>query len=205
MADMADSNTEPDAGEEVDPFLSLVLKCERDPDPQDQRVLWWYSPTPPVRFQVEIELINDLVPYQKRERGMFCKQSEHRLRKLRRLCAMEHIPLRVALSLRRHLMRRYNPKMSLPQLQLGTDEQVREAARLYEAAVQNYLQMENVAFYSEKEQRTHIRQHRQPGQPSPPTPDFVLKEPIRIRKYKMARGNTTRTVIEEFSVYCTLP
>jgi hypothetical protein len=208
MADMADLNSEPleeEVEEEADPFSSLVLKCRKDLDPQDQYVLWLYSPTPPVRYQSEIELINVLVPYQKRERGMFCKQPEHRLRKLRRHCAAERISLRVALSLRRHLMRRYNPNLSLPQLQLGTEEQVREAARLYEATVQDFLQRQKVEFYSEKEQKAHIRQNRQPGQPYPPTPDFVLKEPIRIRKYKMARGNTNRTVIEELSVYCTLP
>jgi hypothetical protein len=202
---MADSlsNTEPNSEVKVDPFSSLVLKCEKDLDPQDQLVLWWYSPTPPVRYQVEIELINVLIPYQKRERGMFCKQPEHRLRKLRRHCAAEGISLRMALSLRRHLIRRHNPNLSLRQLQLGTDEQVKEAARLYEAAVQDFLQRKEVDFYSEKEQKAHIRQHRQPGQPYPPTPDFVLKAPIRIRKYKMDRGNSNRTVIEELSVYCT--
>ena len=211
MEEVPDSDAVKEEDEEESPFASLVLKCQYVPDPQDQLVLWWHSARPFIRYQVEVDLIKVLVPYEKRERGMFCKQPEHRLAKLRRICKAERIPLRVALSLRRHLIRRYNPNLSLSQLKLGTDSQVREAARLYEMAIQDFLLRESLSFYSETEQKEHIRRYRQPGQPYPPTPDFVLKEPIRIRKYRVPAGKNQkipvgeRIVIEELSVYCTLP
>ena len=189
-----------DEGEAESPFLSYVLRCQAISF-DEQLILWWHSPVPPVPLSVEKELIDVLIPYHRRERGMFFKQSFHRKRELRRLCETKKVNIRVALSLRRHHMRRLNPYLSLEQLHLGDDGTIRESARLFEVAVQEFLERNNVTFYSEEDQRAYSEQHRQPGQPSPPTPDFVLKKPIRIRKYKKGRGNS-REVISELSVSC---
>lgn len=187
-------------GEEEHPFLNCVLRCP--PLPLDEQlILWWHSPVSPVPISVEKDLIDVLVPYHRRERGMFFKQSFHRKRELRRLCEIKKVNFRMALSLRRHHMKRLNPYLTLEQLHLGDEETIRESARLFEVAVQEFLERNNVTFYSEDDQRAYIEQHRQPGQPSPPTPDFILKKPIRIRKYKKSRGNS-REVIEERSVSC---
>jgi hypothetical protein len=189
-----------DEGEEESPFINCVLRCQ--PLPLDEQlILWWHSPIPPVPLSVEKELIDVLIPYHRRERGMFYKQSYRRKREVRRLCEVKKVSFRMALSLRRHHMKRLNPYLSLEQLHLGNDEIIRESARLFEVAVQEFLERNNVTFYSEDDQRAFIDQHRQPGQPSPPTPDFILKKPIRIRKYKKGRGNS-REIIEELSVSC---
>lgn len=187
-------------GEDDPPFLSYVLRCQPVPF-DEQLILWWHSPVPPVPLSVEKDLIDILIPYHRRERGMFFKQSFHRKRELRRLCETKKVNIRMALSLRRHHMRRLNPYLSLEQLHLGDEVTIRESARLFEVAVQEFIERYNVTFYSEEDQRAYIEQHRQPGQPSPPTPDFVLKKPIRISKYKKGRGNT-KEIIEEVSVSC---
>jgi hypothetical protein len=143
-----------------------------------------------------------LVPYKKRERGMFRDQPEHRIRKIQRICESKRISFRTALSLRRHHMKRWNPGLGMHQLRLGVDDDIRESARLFEQAVQDFLRNSNVAFYSELEQKAHIRKHRKQGQPYPPTPDFILKEPILIKKYTAGRGRERR-VVEERAVCCT--
>jgi hypothetical protein len=191
---------EEEEGTPPPPFLSCVLHCQ-DLPVNEQLILWWHSQPSPIKFSVEKELIDYLIPYQRRERGMFFKQPFHRKRELRRICEVKRVPLRVALSLRRHHMKRLNPHLNLEQLHLGDDDTIRESARLFEVAVQEFLQRNSVTFYSEDDQRTYIEQHRQPGQPSPPTPDFILKKPIRIRKFKKGRGNT-KEIIEELSVSC---
>jgi hypothetical protein len=197
-----DNEDEHETVEDPSPFTSYVLRCQ-DMPLNDQFILWWHSPTEPVPLTVEKELIDILIPYQRRERGMFYKQSYHRKRELRHICEMKNVKIRMALSLRRHHMRRMNPHLTLEQLHLGSEDVIRESARLFEVAVQEFLQRHNVTFYSEHDQRVYSNEHRQPGQPSPPTPDFILKKPIRIRKYKKSRGHT-REIIDELSVSCTL-
>jgi hypothetical protein len=187
----------------TDPFSSLVLRCEEVPETDRHLRLLWNTTAAPVSLELEMELIDVLIPFKRRERGMYCNQPEHRIRKLRRICESKHVNIRVALSLRRHHMKRLNPNLSLAQLQLGTENEVRESARLFEVAVQQFLVRHDIAFYSEEQQKAHIREHRRPGQPFPPTPDFVLQQPIRIVKYKNAGGNR-RTIVEERSVCCTL-
>lgn len=184
-----------------DPFL-CSLRCKPVPDTQQHQVLWWHSPVAPTPLAVEADLIDVLVPYQKRERGMFRDQPEHRIRKLQRLCEKKRISFRTALSLRRHHMKRWNPGLGMQQLRLGSDDAIRESARLFEEAVQDFLRRSNVSFYSEREQKAHIQKHRQQGQPYPPTPDFILKEPILIKNYTVGRGRDRR-VIQERSVCCT--
>ena len=189
-----------DEGEEEHPFGNCVLRCQSVPI-GEQQILWWHSPVAPVPLSVEKDLVDVLIMYHRRERGMFFKQSHHRKRELRRLCEIKKVNFRMALSLRRHHMKRLNPYLTLEQLHLGDEETIRESASLFEVAVQEFLERNNITFYSEDDQRTYIEQHRQPGQPTPPTPDFILKKPIRIRKYKSGRGNA-KEIIEELSVSC---
>jgi hypothetical protein len=196
----SDDESETVEGPSPSPFTSYVLRCQ-DVPLNDQLILWWHSPTEPIPISIERELIDILVPYQRRERGMFYKQSYHRKRELRRICRVKQINIRMALSLRRHHMRRLNPHLTLEQLHLGTEDVIRESARLFEVSVEEFLLRHHVAFYSEQDQRAYINEHRPQGQPFPPTPDFILKQKIRIRKYKTPRGNK-REIIEELSVSC---
>lgn len=200
-ASVACARTEEPSERIQDPFL-CSLRCKNDPDSRHHQVLWWHSPVPPIPLAVEMGLIGVLVPYQKREHGLFRDQPTHRIRQLQRLCESKDIALSTALSLRRHHMKRWNPNLGMSQLRLGSDDDIRESARLFEEAVHDYLRRSNVAFYAESEQKAHIRKHRQSGQPYPPTPDFILKEPIRIKTYVRGQGNDRR-VIQERSICCT--
>jgi hypothetical protein len=170
-----------------DPFSSLVLKCDQNRYPEGESSWhWWaehqqwlYWPYPQASSTISQRLMDVLVPDRELERGMFCTKSKRRIQKLHCICNAEGMNVRKALSFRRHLMQQWNPKLSLSQLRLGTGEQARQAALLCKAAVQEYLQ-KRVDFYTKEDQAAHIRQHRQPGQPYPPTPDFVLEEPFRL-------------------------
>lgn len=136
---------------------------------------------------------------------MFCTQPEFRVHKLRRITNAKKVPLSTALSLRRHHMKRLNPHIGgMQQLRLGSNDDIRESARLFEEAVEHFLRRQRVEFYSEQEQKAHVRKHRGPGAPYPPTPDFILKRPIRIKQFVLSgrrkgeRGR--RTILQERSV-----
>lgn len=202
VATVATATKEADGPKQVPDPLLCSLRCQSVPDTRQLQVLWWPSPVAPIPSSTEEELLDALVPYKKRERGMFRDQPVHRMRKLRRLCEAKRISLPTALSLRRHLMKRYNPGLGVRQLRLGSDDVILKSAQLFEEAVQDFLQRSKIAFYSEREQRAHVQKHRQPGQPHPPTPDFILKEPILIKKYTNELGGKRR-VIQERSICCT--
>lgn len=186
-------------GDYVDPF-PCALRCKQV---QDQpQVLWWHSPVPPVKMSVEEGLIDKLVPYQSKERGMFKSQPPHRLQKLRRLCGSNNrISLMAALSLRRHHMKKYSPRLNMTQLRLGDRNDINESARLFEEAVEDFLKRSNVAFYTESDQKSHIARHKKQDEPYPPTPDFILKEPLHIKQYS-ANGGKKRVIVRERSVCC---
>jgi hypothetical protein len=189
-------------GRSREPF-SYSLRCKDVPDSTRHLVLWWRSTSDPIPFDIEEELIDVLVPYKQKERGMFRDQPTHRVQKLERICRAKHVSVRTALSLRRHHMKRYNPGLGMHQLRLGNDNDVRKSAELFELAVQEFLDRENVGFYSETEQKAYIEKHRPPGEPFPLTPDFILKSPIRIKQYTGPEGQVkNRRVVQEMSVNC---
>jgi hypothetical protein len=185
--------------------LPYSLRCKDVPDSTRHRVLWWRSTSDPIPFEIEEGLIDVLVPYKQKERGMFRDQPKHRVQKLIRICRSKQISVRTALSLRRHHMKRYNPGLGMHQLRLGNDNDVRKSAELFELAVQEFLNREKVGFYSETEQKAYIEKHRPPGEPFPLTPDFILKSPIRIKQYTGPEGQVkNRRVVQERSVNCKL-
>lgn len=182
-------------------FRSYTLQCERNVPWVDQQIVNWHSPVPYVPLSVEKDLVDVVIQYGSRERGMFYKQSEKRKRELRRICEIKKVTLRVALSLRWHHMKQLNPNFSLPQLQLGDERTIHESSRLFEMAVLKMFRNAKIPFYSEDEQRTYINQHRPPNEPYPPTPDLILKRPIRIRRIiKEGQDGDSTKVIEESSV-----
>lgn len=190
-------------------MFHYVLRCNTTAAAEQQQqdfspvVLWWHSPAPVVPYDVEESMIAFLVPHQSRERGMFRDQPQHRLRKLEKLCETKPISIRATLSLRRHHMKEFNPYLRPSQLRLGSEELALESATLFEQAVEDFLQQNNVSFYSETEQKAHNAKYQQQGDPSPPTPDFVLKEPITIKQWIQKDGTTNeRRILQERSVNC---
>lgn len=183
-----------------DPF-DWCLRCETVPNQQQQIVVWWFSPDRAVPTAVELALTPILVPYKQRERGMFKTQPARRLSQVQHACREHRIKIASALSLRRHLIRQYNPHVPMASLGLGKFEDVVGAARVFEESVQKELVSLAVEFYAEEEQKRYIQEHKMPDMPYPPTPDFILKKSILIKKYFMR--NQKRRVVVERSINCT--
>ena len=186
--------------QDTDNPFAWCLHCQTVPDQRQQKVLWWFSPARAVPTDVERALTPLLVPYRAQERGMFKTQSVHRLRQVKDACRQHQIDLRAALSLRRHLMRQHNPHLSLPQLGLGSNGDVNEAAYVFEEAVRKELERCKVDFYAEDEQKRYIQEHKTPDMPYPPTPDFIFKKTVRIKKYFTRKKQ--RSVLTERSINC---
>jgi len=180
-----------------DPFPYL-LKCKRI-HPHQQKVLWWFSPAEHTPLAVEESMIHVLVRWKEKERGMIRDQPKFRVQQIRKLCRSTGVCLPAALSLRRHHMRRYNPFRSSPQLRLGSEQDIRESAAYFEKAVEETLRQKKIAFWTEGEHKSHIKKNRKDGDPFPPTPDFILKNEILIRKFIRHRGGH-KTVTEDRSI-----
>ena len=143
--------------------------------------------------------------YGNKERGMFLKQPAHRLRKLRKLCQQHHVPLPAALSLRRHHIKLRNTSLNMTQLGLGNVKDINASAQVFENAVAECLQRNQVQFYSEAEQRAYSKQHKPPNDKRfPVTPDFILQEPLRIKVFHYDKQKRKRCVLQDRSVHCTL-
>jgi hypothetical protein len=170
------------------PLANCTLRCNPDIPKNQQSVLWWYSAAPPIPSHVEDGLLDLLLKYGRHERGMFRDKPEHVIAKLQKRTDRDKIPLLAALSLRRNHMKHLNPARSMPQLRLGNEEDIRQSAHIFETVMADYLTAHNISFYSEAEQKSYIQSHRQPGQPHPPTPDFLLQVPIRIQPYRIHRS-----------------
>jgi hypothetical protein len=121
------------------------------------------------------------------------------------------VPLRQALSLRRHHMRRYNPYLRNEALGLGNEADVRESAELFERAVERQLQSQGIAFWTEHDQHRREKEqaraqrdkmkheaatgvengHGESGNntsKAPPmrrylTPDFVFPRPVVLKDH----------------------
>uniref|UniRef100_A0A6U3TC93 Uncharacterized protein n=1 Tax=Ditylum brightwellii TaxID=49249 RepID=A0A6U3TC93_9STRA len=167
-------------------------------------VLHWPSPNPPVPLQSEesllpLLLIHHSLPQhgqQRKECGMMCQQPPSRLPPIIQYCRANNIQLTQALSLRRHHISASNPFIGMEQLGLGSYKDIRESARLFEDCVEHYLKKNNIKYWTEKEQKSrhYARVNRSRGRgggrgrswrgdrplPSPPTPDFLLKNPVRL-------------------------
>jgi len=95
-----------------------------------------------------------------------------------------------ALSLRRHHMKLLNPHVkSMAQLRLGSNEDVRGAADVFERAVEGYLKGCGVLFRTEEEQKRRFEGMKQPGELMPPTPDFMLTGPVNLISHTIVDGD----------------
>jgi len=188
-------------------------------------VLWWHGASPHLSKSVEERMTNEcnkLLHWGKKERGMMKDQPKFRLEQVKKLCRRERVPLSLALSLRRHVMKNLNPYSRMSGLKLGRDEDIRESAEIFERCVEEYLRrstststsplMKNgfscggsngsndgkscVEFWTEREQREHNKPYlRASATPTrqPPSPDFVLKFPIRMKRFYYRHGSVKNT------------
>lgn len=155
-----------------------------------------------MKVEDEQELVEHyLIQYGRKERGMFNKQPYRRLKALRNHVRSKNIDLLTALSLRRHHMKKLNPGLPMDQLGLGKVHDINQSAAIFETCVADHLTAHHIQCYGENEQRRHIQQHRKDDQPHPPTPDFILHEPLCIKVYRLGKDRNQRRVLHERTVH----
>ena len=86
-----------------------------------------------------------------------------------------------SLSLRRHHLKLLNPTLSMSALRLGHEDDIREAAQLFEHCIERYLKSQGVPFSTEREQKQKFEAGIPKGVPfiarkQPPTPDFLMND-----------------------------
>lgn len=99
------------------------------------------------------------------------------------------------------------------QLKLGSDDNIREAAALFEESVRRALitKYPFLKFWTEQEQRQYYTTHKPRNElRSPPTPDFVLEQPVRLKIYTTQNSSdipvedeSHRIVQSEHVISCT--
>lgn len=84
------------------------------------------------------------------------------------------ISLIQSLSYRRNQLKYLNPRLSMQQLRLGHDEDIKGAATQFERCVETYLRKQNIPFLQEWQQKKITRAAGIVK--DPPSPDFMIKE-----------------------------
>lgn len=163
-----------------------------------QTVLHWHSPLRHVPYEAEQEMLSVILRWREKERGMMKDQPTFRLKQIRKKCQATGMQLLQALSLRRHHMKMLNPGKPMARLGLGEEIHVREAAALFEDAVSAYLNKCGVKYFSEHEQKEQFYRNKKDGSLMPPTPDFLLKEPVIL--HENGRSAKTRHSIHWIEV-----
>jgi len=149
--------------------------------------LRWDCPHGPVTIEAEEKLLPLLIQYGEKERGMMKNQHYRRFKSVRDACREHSMTIDQALSLRRTHIMLLNPQArNLSMLGLGSSDDVRQSATLFEDSVSQYLQRQRIPFFSEEEQRAMVKQ----GDKSPPTPDFLFKKTVHLQ----SSNNTVRPI-----------
>lgn len=169
-----------------------ILRCQED----NGTILWWHSPAAYVPLQLEESMIGVLLKWKQRERGMMRDQPHFRLQQVRRMCKAKQVRISLALSLRRHHMQRLNPYCGTTALRLGSEADIRESARKFEVCVGEFLDRQQVEYWDETEQNNHTRTHLQPEDIRPPTPDFLLKRKLTVKRYTVDKDGNKQVLSE---------
>jgi hypothetical protein len=118
---------------------------------------------------------------------MMKDQPKYRLHQVQAACRKENVPLSQALSLRRQHIQRLNPYQPLEQLRLGRMKDVQSSAVLFEEAAERCLRQCSIPIVTERVQKQRHFQRNSEAlkqgrtcQPQPPTPDFLLENPIKV-------------------------
>ena len=121
----------------------------------------------------EEAMIAEVIRWGEGERGMMKDQPEWRIPRLQEACRRNGMSVIQACSLRRHHLKRLNPFMTMQQLKLGSFDDIREAAEIFENTVAHFLRENHVPYIGEKEQKRR--------KISAYTPDFLMREPIELQ------------------------
>jgi hypothetical protein len=126
-----------------------------------------------VPLHVEEEILQQVLHYGKKERGMMKDQSRKRIQHIRRHCQRLGVSILQACSLRRHHVLINNPGLlnQHESLGLGSDRDIRAASSAFEDCVSSHLRKNRVRFWTES---------RQKQMRVSPTPDFLLQEVVMV-------------------------
>ena len=151
---------------------------------QIHRFLDWGRCHRPIPIEVEQKLLSLLMQYGKQEHGMFKNQKPHRIRRIKQACYDNGMRLDQALSLRRHHIQVFNPYKPMPRLGLGSDQNIHNAATIFEEVVSKFLSQSGIEFWDEEEQRNQHKERckQDPKVNMPPTPDFLFPSSVHILK-----------------------
>jgi hypothetical protein len=177
----------------LDQVMNLGLRTSVAPP---QQILHWCALTP-VPLQAEEDAVKILIHWGKSERGMMKDQPSFRLQQVTRMCRRNGMQLSQALSLRRQHMQKMH-YLNIEKLGLGTENDVKAAADCFEEAVESTLRKLNIPIWTEKEQRLHFKNLNIRG-PSPPTPDFIFRNKVILRKSSGSGAN--RHIVDELVIH----
>jgi len=138
-------------------------------------------------------MLPTLIHWGQSERGMMKDQPPFRLQKVQTMLSTIQkqrrttkstsattsnnnvsISLIQSLSYRRNQLKYLNPRLSMQQLRLGNDEDIKGAATQFERCVETYLRKQNIPFLQEWQQKKITRAAGLVN--DPPSPDFMIKE-----------------------------
>lgn len=145
-------------------------------DQLQKNILPWPRMRPIVLQKSEDMLLPLLLKYGAKENGMMCKQPAHRVQKIYDACKKHDIGIDQALSLRRTHMMNMN-QFKRHRLNLGTLDNIKDSANIFEDIVKTYLICHSIAFWTEEEQKNRV----QNGTPLGPTPDFLFQNEVQLQ------------------------
>ena len=160
--------------------IDSILQCQRG-KLDESRVLVWKTYEQTQTRRASEEAVLPFLYQGENEFGMSRQFSKSRKETIRKACLEAGIPLLQALSLRRSYMRK-EKKRSMPEMRLGSYKNIQASASLFEDALVDFLRRNRVPFYSEQEQRDYHRAQTNGQGKTPPNPDVLLRQEIRVRK-----------------------
>ena len=158
-------------------------------------ILQWQTRHSHVPIQSEERIVNILIKWKNRERGMM-RNAGNRYQEIERACRQVHMQLSQALSLRRQHMKHLNPHLGMTALGLGKEEDIRKSAALFESAVESYLNQCNITFLTEIQQKALLPK----GAKHPPSPDFMLGQPTLLSTCTPVQHGR-QNVVKDFVIY----
>jgi hypothetical protein len=186
-------NANPKAAAQVPPkdLHAHRLQTKVVPPQSCTRILPWKSPIPHVPLAAEEAVMEFLFAGSPKREGLLLRDQpdvDVRYPRIKQACLNHRMHISAALSLRQETIswKNKNPKIR----PVGFDVQVRESARLFEVAVEDFLSdqflrqqqdpYQEPAFWTEDEQREHNRMNDSPGTP---TPDILFRESVYCQRY----------------------
>mmetsp|Transcript_15941 Transcript_15941/g.36774 ORF Transcript_15941/g.36774 Transcript_15941/m.36774 type:complete len:426 (+) Transcript_15941:161-1438(+) len=160
------------------------------------KVLVWDSPMECIPLWQEERMVEFMFKRNgKGERGMMKGKPAFLLTKYKKVLrelAPSGMNLPQVLSLRRHHIKLLNPSKSMTQLGLGTFDAIRESARIFEVAVEDFLKQCWIDYMTEDQQRQKARSD---AVTLTVTPDFLLPKPVLLRKVRTKKHSGKSTVL----------